>query len=260
MYFKHLSFDLFIIRRFMPYTIKAEKRDSKGKTANRGLRRNGMVPAVLYGRGEETLNLTINEKEFSHLLEKIKGHSPIIDMELAGEAIKCVIKLIQRNPVSLGLLHVDFQKIHAQEKISVNVPVILIGADAAAGVKAGGILDYHLRELPIRAQVDKIPEHVEINITELKLGHSIHISDLKIEGVEFTLPADTTIVSILAPRKVEEVVAPVVAEEELKEPEVITEKKEEVPAEEGKEKEKEKKSPEKGAEKVKEAAPKKEKK
>ncbi len=246
----------------MPYSIKAEKRDSKGKTANRGLRRNGMVPAVLYGRGEETVNLTINDKEFTHLLEKIKGHSPIIDMDLAGETIKCVIKLIQRNPVSMNLLHVDFQKIHAQEKISVAVPVILIGADKAAGVKAGGILEHHLREVPIRAQLDKIPEHIEIDITELKLGHSYHISDLKVEGVEFTMPKDTTVVSILAPRKVEEVVAPVVAEEEeLKEPEVITEKKkEEAPAEEGKEKEKEKKSPEKGAEKAKEAAPKKEKK
>jgi large subunit ribosomal protein L25 len=238
----------------MPYSIKAEVRDTKGKSATRSLRRAGKIPAVLYGRGEEPQNLTINEKEFSHLLEKIKGHSPIIDMEFAGKPVKCVIKLIQRNPITLNLLHVDFQIVHAQEKISVAVPIILKGAAIAQGIKAGGVLDYHLREILIRAEVDKIPEHIEVDVTDLKLGHSIHVSDLKIEGVEFSPPPDTTIVSILAPRKVEEVVAPAAAAAaETKEPEVITEKKkEEEPTEEGKEKEKEKKGAEKGAEKEKE--------
>jgi large subunit ribosomal protein L25 len=243
----------------MPYTIKAETRAEKGKSAIRSLRRTGLVPAVLYGKGETTQNLVINEREFSHLLEKIKGHSPIIDMEIGGKPLKCVIKLIQRNPITLNLLHVDFQKIHAKEKISVSVPIILKGAAVAQGIKAGGVLDYHVREIPLKAEVDKIPANIEVDITELKLGHSIHVSDLKIEGVEFSLPPDTTIVSILQPRKVEEVVAPAAeAAEELKEPEVITEKKkEEEPEEEGKEKEK----PKKGAEKTpgKEAAPKKEK-
>ncbi|MDH5684611.1 MAG: 50S ribosomal protein L25 [candidate division WOR-3 bacterium] len=240
----------------MQYTIKAEARTTIGKSANRSLRRNGLVPAVIYGRGEEPQNLVINEKEFSRLLEKIKGHSPILDMELAGKPIKCVIKLIQRNPITLNLLHVDFQKVHAREKISVAVPIILKGS--AQGIKAGGILDHRLREIPIRAEVDKIPEHVEVDITELKLGHSIHVSDLKLEGVEFTLPADTTIVSVLAPRKVEEVVAPAAAAaaEETKEPEVITEKKREEAVEEGKEK----KAAEKAPETEKEATAKKEKK
>lgn len=243
----------------MANSIKAELRDAKGKSASRSFRREGVVPAVVYGRGEATQNIVINEKDFFRLLENIKGHSPIIDMEIGGKPLKCVIKLIQRNPITLNLLHVDFQMVHAQEKISVAVPVILLGTDKAAGIKAGGVLDYHLREIPLRAEVDKIPAHINVDITELKLGHSIHLSDLKIDGVEFSLPVDTTIVSILHPRKIEEVVAPVAeVAEEAKEPEVITEKKkEEEPAEEGKEKEKPKKGAEKAPEK--EAAPKKEK-
>ncbi|MEO0093393.1 MAG: 50S ribosomal protein L25 [candidate division WOR-3 bacterium] len=229
----------------MPYAIKAEIRETKGKSHSRKLRQNGLVPAILYGRGEEPKKLVINGKEFSKLLDTIKGKSPIIDLELAGEPVKCVIKLIQRHPITLNLLHVDFQKVHAREKISVAVPVILKGIDQSIGIKAGGILDHHLREIPIKAEVSKIPEHIEVDITNLKLGHSIHIADIKMPDVEFMLPADTTIVSILAPRKVEEVAAPVTAEEVVKEPEVITEKKkEEEPTEEPKEKkatEKEKK-------------------
>jgi len=242
----------------MAFTIKAETRTEKGKSAMRSLRRAGQVPAVLYGKGETTQNLLINSKEFSHLLEKIKGHSPIIDLEVGGKPLKCVIKLIQRNPVTLDLMHVDFQTVHATEKISVAVPIILKGSPI--GVKEGGILEHLLRQVPVKAQLDKIPEHIEVDVTGLKIGHSIHIGNLKLEGVEFSLPTDATIVSILAPRKIEEVVAPVAAaaEEEMKEPEVITEKKkeEEEPVEEGKEKEK--KGAEKGV-KEKEAPPKKEK-
>lgn len=216
--------------------IKAELRTVKGKSASRSLRRNHLIPAVLYGRGEEPKNLMVNEKDFLRLLESIKGHSPIIEMELDGVTIKCVIKLIQRHPISLKLMHIDFQKVSAQEKISVAVPIILKGIDQSIGVKSGGILEHHLREVPLKAQFDKIPTHIEVDISNLKLGHSIHLTDLKLEGVEFMLPTDTTIVTILAPRKVEEVVTPVAVEEAAKEPEVITEKKKEEPTEEGKEK------------------------
>jgi|UniRef100_A0A7C6A889 large subunit ribosomal protein L25 len=220
----------------MIYSIKAEIRDRRGKSAVRNLRRDGLVPAVLYGRKMQPINLVIKEKEFLRLLEEIKGHSPIIELELPEEKAKCVIKLIQRHPISLKLLHVDFQKVQAQEKIQVAVPVILTGVEKSIGVKAGGILEHTLREIPLKAEVDKIPEHIEIDISNLKLGHSIHIADLKLPGVEFALPTDTVIVSVLAPRKVEEVVTPVAAEE-MKEPEVITEKKkEEEPSEEDKEK------------------------
>jgi len=203
------------------------------------MRRQGVVPAVIYGHGDKAINLSVNEHEFVKLLEKIKGHSPIIDLSIGDKpAVKAIIKTMQRAAMTKKVLSIDFQLIHAKEKITLSIPVILKGS--AAGVKEGGILDHPLRSIPIKCEVDKVPEHIEIDITNLKLGHSIHISDLKLEGVEFMLAMDTPIVSVLIPRKVvEEVVAPVT--EELKEPEVITEKKKEEAEAETEEGEKKKK-------------------
>jgi large subunit ribosomal protein L25 len=209
----------------MEYKLKAEERESSGKLLSKKMRRQGSVPGVIYGRGEKTVNLTIDEQELSKLLDKIKGHSPIVELTVGDNPpTKAIIKTMQREALSKKLLSIDFQKIHAREKVTMNVPVILKGT--AVGVKdEGGILDHPLRSIPVRCEVDKVPEHIEIDISELRVGHSIHISDLKLEGVEFTLAIDAPIVSVLVPRKIVEVAAPVV--EEAAEPEVITEKKKE---------------------------------
>lgn len=208
----------------MEYKLKVEERTSSGKSANKKIRRKGIIPGVIYGHGDKAINLSVNEKEFTRLLEKIKGRSPIVNIEIGDKPpIKAIIKTMQREAITKKLLSIDFQLIHAQEKITVNIPVVIKGA--AIGVKEGGILDFPLRSIPVRCQVDKVPEQIEINIENLKMGHSIHISDLKLEGVEFTIPSDTPIVSVLVPKKVVEVAAPVT--EEVAEPEVITEKKKE---------------------------------
>ncbi len=208
----------------MEYKLKVEERNTSGKSENKKMRRTGIFPGVIYGHGDKAINLAVNEKEFSRLLENIKGRSPIVDIEIGDKpAVKAIIKTMQREAVTKKLLSVDFQMIHAQEKITVNIPVVLKGSPA--GVKEGGILDHPLRTIAIRCQVDKVPELIEIDITELKLGHSIHLADLKLEGVEFTMPMDSPIVSVLVPKKVVEVAAPVT--EEVTEPEVITEKKKE---------------------------------
>lgn len=212
----------------MEYKLKVEERSASGKSGSKKMRRQGIVPGVIYGHGDKAVILSINERDFSKLLEKIKGRSPIIDLVVGDKpAVKAVIKTMQREPITKKILSIDFQLIHTKEKITMNVPVILKGS--AIGVKDGGILDHPLRSIPVRGEVDKVPEHIVVDITDLKLGHSIHISDLKLEGVEFMLSADAPIVSVLVPKKVVEVVAPVV--EEVKEPEVITEKKKEEPEE-----------------------------
>ncbi|MCX7785772.1 MAG: 50S ribosomal protein L25 [candidate division WOR-3 bacterium] len=207
----------------MEYSLKAEERKAIGTSASKKLRRQGLIPGVIYGHRDNPLSIVVAEREFSTLLEKIKGHSPIINLSIGEMTIKTVLKSLQREPISKRLLSVDFQRIHAKEKITLKIPVILKGS--AIGVKMGGILDHPLRAIPIKCEIEKVPEHIEIDISDLKLGHSIHIADLKIEGVEFMLPPDTPIVSVLTPRKlVEEAVA---VTEEIKEPEVITEKKKE---------------------------------
>jgi len=212
----------------MAYTVKATQRTDTGKGKVGRLRRNGTLPAVMYGHGEPSLMLAMSTHEFDRLLDQIKGHSPIVDVEVDGQpAQKCVIKTLQRNPMTGGLLHVDFQKVHPGEKITMNVPVIANGS--AEGVKQGGMLDHVLRTVPVRAAIDAIPEHFEIDVTNLKIGHSIHISDLGRTDLEYTLPLESPIVAVLTPRKLTEeptaAEAAVAAEAGPTQPEVITEKK-----------------------------------
>ena len=226
----------------MAYTVKATQRTDTGKGKVGRLRRSGTLPAVMYGHGEPSLMLAMSTHDFDRLLEEIRGHSPIVDVEVDGRpAQKCVIKTLQRNPMTGGLLHVDFQKVHAGEKITMNVPVIVLGS--AEGVKQGGMLDHLLRQVPVRATIDTIPEHFEVEVTNLKIGHSIHISDLGRADLEFALPLDSPIVTVLIPRKIAETPtaaeAAAAAEAGPAEPEVITEKKpteEEAGAEDEKEK------------------------
>jgi large subunit ribosomal protein L25 len=228
----------------MAYTIKAEKRVEAGKSHVRKLRRSGRLPAVMYGHGDPSTLLSLSTMEFTRLLHQIRGHSPIVEMEIDGQpAGKCVIKTVQRNPVNDQFLHVDFQKVHPHEKLTMNVPVVIKGTPT--GVKQGGMLELLLREIPVRATVDRIPEFFEIDVTQLKTGQSIHLSDIKTEGLEFVLPLDSPIVTVLTPRKLaaaaEAAAAP--APTEAAEPEVITEKKAEETAEpaEGEKKKAEKK-------------------
>ncbi|HTW90083.1 MAG TPA: 50S ribosomal protein L25 [bacterium] len=212
----------------MAYTVKATQRTDTGKGKVGRLRRSGTLPAVMYGHGEPSLILALSTQEFNRLLDLIQGHSPIVDVEVEGQpAQKCVIKTLQRNPITGGLLHVDFQKVHPGEKITMNVPVIVHGS--ADGVKQGGMLDHVLRQVPIRASIDAIPERFEIDVTNLKIGHSIHIKDLGRPDLEYTLPLDSPIVAVLTPRKLTEeptaAEAAAAAEAGPAEPEVITEKK-----------------------------------
>ncbi len=208
--------------------IQAYKRDRHGTQAAKKFRRDAKIPAVVYGRAEKTTNLYVDEKPLLRTLETLRGKSPIVQLKIDDtEPFQCIIKALQRNPLNDRLFHIDFQKIHARERITVTVPITFSGT--APGVKDGGIVDYHLREVPLRALVNEIPTHIPVDISELKLGQSIHLADLKIQGVEPLLAPETPIVSVLVPKLVEEEkVAPVA--EEVKEPEVIAEKKTEARA------------------------------
>lgn len=208
----------------MSNTIKAKIRTEIGKSKVRKIRRAGELPAVMYGHGDPSIPLSISAHQFSKLLKDLGKRAPIVEVEIEKQGtIYCVIKTIQRNPIDGSFMSVDFQKVHPNERITMNVPVILSGV--AIGVKEGGILEQILREIPVRAIIDKIPQHFEIDITNLKMGHSIHISDLKYPGIEFAIPHQSPIVTILAPRKVTAAVEAPAAAETPAEPEVIKEKK-----------------------------------
>lgn len=183
----------------MPFIAQATARTETGKSRMRKLRRAGQVPAVMYGHGDPSVMLALNEHDFGRLIEQLRGHSPLVELEVDGNRTRCIIKTLQRNPINGRLLHVDFQKVHADEKVTVNVPVLLHGT--AAGVKEGGLLDHLLREIPVRATIDRVPEHFDVDVSRLRMGQSVHLSELQAEGIEFTLPPESAVVTVLAPRK-----------------------------------------------------------
>jgi large subunit ribosomal protein L25 len=122
-----------------------------------------------------------------------------------------VIKAIQHNPVTEQLLHIDFQHIHKKEKIRATIPIHFAGE--APGVKEGGVMDIHLHEIVVRCLPDDMPSHIAVEISNLKLGDTIHLRDLKLPNVDFELTPETSVISVLIPKKVEEVAKPVVVEE-----------------------------------------------
>jgi large subunit ribosomal protein L25 len=213
----------------MADVLKVSLRTGKGKNAAKAFRRGGMVPAVIYAHGEPSRELLVNEREFTNQLDAIRGKSTMIDVQVAEEApVKCIVKAIQRHSVTRNLLHVDFQKIHADEKVTISVPIHLTGTPV--GLKMGGLLEHTLREIPVRGLPENLPVNITLDIAGLKVGQSLHISDIKLANAEVQLPATAPIASVLSPRK-EEVVAPTaeaaaaVEGEAPKEPEVIAEKK-----------------------------------
>jgi len=171
------------------------------------LRREGKIPAVLYGHKEKTRRIIVDQKEFKKVLDAMKNETVIVNLKIGSKGFPCVIKSLQQNPLEETLLHVDFQHIHKKEKIRATVPIHARGE--APGVKKGGILDIHLHEVEVRCLPDALPSHIDVDISNLDLGEAIHLRDLRMPNVEFELSSDTTVVSVLVPRALEvEVKAP----------------------------------------------------
>ena len=215
--------------------LNATPRSDVGKGVARSLRREGKIPAVIYGHAREPQPLAIDQRELDRLLSQIAAESTVIELSFDGGTSRTLIREIQRHPFKPQILHVDFQELVAGEKVTVDVPIILGGVPE--GVRAeGGILDQTMRELTIHVDPSNIPNHIDVVVTALGIGDSVHVSDLTLpEGVEVMDDEDATICVVSAPRAVvEEAPAEVVAEGGVEEPEVIGKGKEEG-AEEGEE-------------------------
>lgn len=234
--------------------LKAKARDKFGKEHVKKLRRKGVIPAVVYGAEISPLPLEVEAKSFHALLRSGLGENVIITLNIDdpknGDK-KVLIREIQRDPVWGNILHIDFQQISLTKKLTINVPVHLVGAPL--GVQQdGGILQHVLRELEVECLPTDIPEKIEVDVSNLKIGDSIHVGDIKLEGAELLSDPQGSIVSVVPPTIFKEPeVAPAAAAEE---PEVITEKKEE--EEEKEEEAKKKEEPEKGVKEEKPAGPK----
>lgn len=202
-------------------SLNAKPRTETGKGVNRKLRAAGEVPGVIYGHGREPQPLTVNAREFNRLAERIRITSTVIELALDGKVAKTLIRELQRNPLDRQVLHVDFQELVAGEKVNVSVPLRFTGA--AKGVKEGGILEEVMHQLSIRVDPANIPEHIDVDVTELTIGHGLHVSDVKLpEGVEIMDNPSNSVVTVVAP-KAEEEVAPAVAAEGVVAPEAAPE-------------------------------------
>ena len=198
--------------------LAASTRSTTGKGVARKLRAAGSVPAVIYGHGRDPQPLTVNAHELTLLLEKFSFQSTVIELSFDGKTAKTLIREIQRHPFKKQYVHVDFQELVAGEKVTVKVPIHYTGV--AEGVRlGGGVLDQILHELEISVDPSSIPSRIDVDVTALTIGHSIHAGEVKLPaGVELLSDADAT-VCVCAPPKVEVEVA--AAEPGVGEPELI---------------------------------------
>lgn len=209
-------------------TLDAEVRTELGRGTRR-LRRDGKVPGVFYLHGEENVHVTINERSLKPLIYTAETH--VINLKLTnGRGMNCILRDIQFDPVSDRPIHVDFQGLRENEEITIEVPIVITGG-IPAGVREGGILQQMIHRLEISCLPKDIPEHIEINASELKINQFFHVSDLKLENVRILENETSTIVGIVPPT-VEKEVAPEQVTEAV-EPEVIGKGKKEEEGAEG---------------------------
>lgn len=240
--------------------LTAQVREKTGKGVARELRRNSMIPAVLYGHGT-TMPLSLNVKEMARILNTEGGEHALINLTLQGGKGKAermaLIKTYQTDPIRGGLMHVDLQEVAMDEKVRVAVAVHITGT--SVGVKEGGILQHSLREVEVECLPGQIPDSIDVDITQLKVNESLHVSDLPMPaGIKVLEDSEATVVTIQPPisdAKLEAMLAAAPVAEEG-EPEIVKKPKTEAaPAAEGKEAKETKEA--KAKEAPKEAAPKK---
>ena len=214
--------------------LRAEIRDEIGKQAASRRRGRGLIPAVVYGGGQKTVNIKVDAKGFEKALRTSAGENVLINLKISGADRRgrketVIIKEIQYDPIRGDIYHVDFNHISLKEAVKVKVPVTTMGE--SPGVKEGGSMEQILWEVEVECLPTKIPEKFEIDISSLVIGDMVHVKDLVIpEGVEVLNPQEDVVLSIVPPKVEVEEVVPVA--EEVTEPEVIGKKeKEEVPEE-----------------------------
>jgi len=216
--------------------LDAEIREEIGKGKTKVLRDKGFIPAVIYADGKDALSLKLSNRQLVRLVHQHRIEGVIINLNIKDDkkhkSRPCLVKEIQHDPVHGDIVHVDFNQISLTKEIKVNVPITAKGEPT--GVKLeGGSLEHILWEIEIECLPVNIPKDIEVDISSLKLGESIHVRDIIVPlGTKILNDPGAIILSIVAPMK-EEVPVEAVEGEEKQEPEVIKEKKEATPAAEG---------------------------
>jgi large subunit ribosomal protein L25 len=190
----------------MERKLKAERRDSTGKETSHKVRAAGRVPAVVYGRGMEPIHVSVDSRELFHLLHTDAGMNVLVDLRVDGDHFLALPREIQRDLIRGRFIHVDFLRIARDEKITVEVPVHLVGE--SHGVKEGGVIEHHLWNLDVECLPTDVPTHIDADITRLGINESLKVSDLEApERCTILTSVDEVVVSVVPPQvlRVEEV-------------------------------------------------------
>ena len=186
-------------------TLNVAKRETFGSRATRRLRREGLVPGVVYGKGDEARPFQVPERDLRHLL--LEGHT-LLDLKLdGGAAVPVVIKEEQRHPLRGEVLHLDCLEVRLDEEIQSEVPIELEGSDQAPGVKEGGVLEHVTREVTVEALPTEIPELITVDVSEMVIGDTVSLATVTPPaGTKFMVedPEEITIATLSPPRVEEE--------------------------------------------------------
>ena len=189
-------------------SLAATLRKNGSKNAARRVRRSGIVPAVLYGEGKDPVSLSIDYATFQQIVHGEQGEHAIVEVKVENNPefdCPAMIKAVQHHPVKDTYVHADLMRIDLKKKIRTQIAIKLEGH--SVGVIAGGVIDHQCRELEVECLALEVPDHLIAVITELEIGHSLHVSDLSIpDGIEVITPVDRSVVAVHAPRVVEEAV------------------------------------------------------
>lgn len=186
------------------FELNAQVRQDKGKGASRRLRHANQVPAILYGAGKEATSLTLDHNKVTTALQHEAFYTHILTLHVDGSPEKVILKDLQRHAFKPRILHMDFMRVRADEKLKMHVPLHFVGADVAPGVKQGGLLSHLLSDVEISCLPANLPEFIEVDVAGLELDQLLHLSDLKMpKGVELVALShenDLPVASIHLPR------------------------------------------------------------
>lgn len=177
-------------------TLKAEPRARSGSGRLKQMRREGWTPSVIYGRGTENLNLKVDTKTFSDLLAHSSSENILVNLDIKGEGVRLAfLQSIQHDPLSGHAIHADFRAIDSKTEITAHIPAHITGE--CPGVKAGGVIEQYVHAIEITCLPADLPESIDIDVTALALGGSLHLGDIKYpKGVKHTQGDDVVVVHI----------------------------------------------------------------
>jgi large subunit ribosomal protein L25 len=214
----------------METKLRAQPRSESGKGPARRLRAAGRVPATLYGHGVEPTSISVSAQDLLHLFHQGGGASVLVDLSFDGEDMLTIVREVQRDHIHNRFIHVDFMAVRRDEAIVVNVELHETGD--SVGVHAGGVVEHHLREVELRCLPANVPERLEFDITNLRIGESVRVADLvPPDGVEILTDPETMVLAVVEPAVMDTELDLGVAGEEVPEAEVAAAAEEAAPEE-----------------------------